>query len=205
MTSSGVPFGYTAAERHLRHELVDRHPASRDHLVAIRDAVHEGERHLLRGVRAGVTKVRTGNRDRVEPRDLGRAELDRVGDEPQRRPLFHVGVVGVVPALRRQVEGDREARPALAEQVAIALVRLLGGPEARVLANGPQAPAVPAGEVAPSERERARCGNRLGRRKIGRAVAGGQGHAGLPVHRTVHEASATEIGYAGIDKGALRK
>ena len=70
-------------ERHLRCELVDRHPPPRDHLVAVGDAVHERERHLLGGVGAGIAEVRAGNGDRVETRDLVRAELDRVGNQPQ--------------------------------------------------------------------------------------------------------------------------
>ena len=57
-------------ERDLRRELVDRHPAAGDDLVAVGDAVHQRERHLLRRVRAGVAEVRTGHRDRVEARDL---------------------------------------------------------------------------------------------------------------------------------------
>ena len=72
-------------ERDLRGELVDGHPAALDHGVAVGDAVGQGERHLLHGVGAGVAEVRTGHRDRVEPRHLGGAELDGVGDQPQRR------------------------------------------------------------------------------------------------------------------------
>ena len=51
-------------------------------------------------------------------------------------------VVGVVAHLRRQVEGHREAGLALLQQVAVALVGLLGGAEAGVLAHGPEAAAV---------------------------------------------------------------
>src|SRR5262249_22836021 len=72
-------------EGHLRRELVDRHPPPRYDLVAVRDAVHERERHLLHRVGAGVTKVGAGNGDRVEPRYLLGAELDRVGDQAERR------------------------------------------------------------------------------------------------------------------------
>ena len=48
-------------------------------------------------------------------------------------------VVGVVAELGRQVERDREARLPAGEQVAVALVRLLGRGEARVLADRPRA------------------------------------------------------------------
>jgi hypothetical protein len=50
------------------------------------------------------------------------------------------GVVGVVADLRGQVEGDAQAGLALAQQVAVALVGLLGRAEAGVLAHGPQRP-----------------------------------------------------------------
>jgi hypothetical protein len=51
-------------------------------------------------------------------------------------------VVGVQAELRRQVEGHREARRAVGEQVLVALVGLLGRRVARVLAHRPQALAV---------------------------------------------------------------
>ena len=72
-------------ERDLRRELVDGHPAALDHGVAIGDAVGQGERHLLHRIGAGVAEVRAGDRDRVESRHLGGAELDGVGDQSQRR------------------------------------------------------------------------------------------------------------------------
>ena len=55
---------------------------------------------------------------------------------------FGLGRVRVVAHLGRQVEGDREAGLALLEQVAEALVGLLGGGEAGVLAHRPEAAAV---------------------------------------------------------------
>ena len=205
-------------ERDLRRELVDRHPAALDDGVAVGDAVGQRERHLLHGVGAGVAEVRAGHRDRVEPRHLGGAELDGVGDQPQRRlrrpdpgaargvlledvvldgagqllarhalllgggdvegqqdrggavdreagadlvqrdaveqdlgvgervdarrrpgrPPRRLGVVGVVAALGGQVERHRQPGAALLEQVAVALVGLLGGAEARVLPERPQ-------------------------------------------------------------------
>ena len=51
-------------------------------------------------------------------------------------------MIGVVAHLRRQVEGDREAGRAVFQQVAVALVRLLGGGVARVLAHRPEAAAI---------------------------------------------------------------
>ena len=56
-----------------------------DDLVAVRDRVLQGEGHLLRGVGARVTEVRAGDGDRVEARHLVGAELDRVGDQADRR------------------------------------------------------------------------------------------------------------------------
>ena len=75
-------------------------------------------------------------------------------------------VVGVVAELRRQVERDREPGLAAVEQVAEALVRLLGRAEARVLADRPRPPAVHVRVRAARERELAR---RLGsaRRVVG--------------------------------------
>ena len=77
-------------------------------------------------------------------------------------------VVGVEPELRRQVERDREPRLALREQVAVALVRLLGRREARVLADRPRPAAVHVAVDAARERRRAR---RLElARRVGRPV-----------------------------------
>ena len=49
-------------EGDLRRELVDRHPAAGEHVVAVGDAVGEGERHLLHGVGARVAEVRARRR-----------------------------------------------------------------------------------------------------------------------------------------------
>ena len=51
-------------------------------------------------------------------------------------------VVGVVAYLGRKVERDRKSRRTLAQQVAVTLVGILGGREARVLAHRPEAPSV---------------------------------------------------------------
>ena len=242
-------------ERDLRGELVDRHAPPPDDLLAVGHAVHEREGHLLCRVGAGVAKVRSCHRYGVEPGNLVGAELDRVGDEPERRArwpdpgaaahvllqdvvldrapqlrsvdtllladgdvegeddrcrpvdgearadgverdlteedlgvgqrvdghshpadlLLDVRVVGVIPTLCRKIEGDREPRGTLAEEVAITLVRLLGGAEAGVLADGPGSPPVTVREIAPREREHARRGDRLGRWKISWPVARRQG------------------------------
>ncbi len=233
-------------ERDLRRELVDGHPAALDDGVAVGDTVGQRERHLLHGVGAGIAEVRTRHRDRVEPRHLGGAELDGVGDQAQRRLgrpdpgaarrvlledvvldgagellarhalllgrgdverqqdgrgavdgeagadlvqrdaveqdlgvgqrvdrdadpadlLAELGVVGVVTALRGQIQRHRQPGAALAQQIPIPLVGLLGGAEARILAEGPRLAAVAGREVAPGERVLA------GRGRVGRAVGG---------------------------------
>ena len=66
------------------------------------------------------------------------ARLDDRHADPADLAL-RLGRVGVVAHLGRQVEGDRQAGLALLEQVAEALVGLLGGREARVLAHRPEA------------------------------------------------------------------
>ena len=78
-------------------------------------------------------------------------------------------VVRVEPELRRQVEGDREARLAAREQIAVALVRLLRRREAGVLANRPRTAAVHVRVRPAGERERPRR-RRLDGRRIGRAI-----------------------------------
>ena len=99
---------------------------------------------------SGIPSKRISASASVSMRDADAADL-----------LLDVGVVGVVAALGRQVERDRQPGAALREQVAVALVRLLGGAEARVLADRPQPAAVAVGEVAAGERELARRRDRL--------------------------------------------
>ena len=65
---------------------------------------------------------------------------------------LRLGCVGVVAHLGRQVEGDRQPGLALLEEVAEALVGLLGGREAGVLAHRPEAAAVHRRLDAPGER-----------------------------------------------------
>ena len=63
--------------------------------------------------------------------DRGKAQTDRAKT---------ARVVGVQPQLRRQVEGHRQARATVLQQVAVALVGLLRRRVARVLAHRPQLP-----------------------------------------------------------------
>ena len=79
-------------------------------------------------------------------------------------------VVGVVAHQRRHVEGGGEARLAVVEQVAEALVGLLGGAEAGELAHRPQAPAVHRRVDAAGERILARLAD-AARRARGRPQA----------------------------------
>ncbi len=51
-------------------------------------------------------------------------------------------MIGVVPHLRREVEGDGEPRLTLIEEVAEAFVRFLGGSEAGVLSHRPESATV---------------------------------------------------------------
>ena len=252
-------------ERDLGCELVDGHPAPFDHGVAVGDAVGEREGHLLNRVGACVAEVRACHRDRVEPRHLGRAELDGVGDQPQRRlrrpdpgaargvlledvvldgagelgprhPLLlrggdverqqdrsgavdretgadlvqgdaveqdlgvgqrvdrdpdptdflaELGIVGVVPALGRQIQCHRQPGPALIQQIAVAAVGLLGRPESRILPERPQLAAIPAREVAAGERVGARRRRLAG--PVGRSVDGLERDAGGGLYRVAHQ------------------
>ncbi len=65
-------------------------------------------------------------------------------------------MVGVISDLRGQVKGHGEPRLPLLEQVFVARVRFLGGPETRVLAHRPEPPAVHGGLYASRVREFAR-------------------------------------------------
>ncbi len=96
-------------------------------------------------------QARRGRVDRHRRRDLverdageGRAHVvDRVDRDARAANLAETAfVVGVEAELRRQVEGHREARRALREQVAVALVGLLRRRVAGVLAHRPELTAV---------------------------------------------------------------
>ena len=80
------------------------------------------------------------------------------------------GVVGVVAHQRGHVEGGRQARLAVLEQVVEALVGLLAGAEAGELAHRPQPPAVHRLVDAARERVGARAPDRV----LGAADPGGE-------------------------------
>jgi hypothetical protein len=54
-------------------------------------------------------------------------------------------VVGIKPDLRRQIERDTQSRGSLAQQVLVAVIRLVGVAHAGVLPHGPEPPAIHAG------------------------------------------------------------
>ena len=113
-------------------------------LVA-RDALLLGD-ELVEEEQQGRGRVDRHRRRDLVQRDPAEQDLhvgDRV-DRDTRAPDLAGGerIVGVVAELSRQVERDREPRLPTVEQVAEALVRLLGGGEARVLADRPRPAAV---------------------------------------------------------------
>ena len=119
------------------------------HALLLADEFVEEQQHGGGGV------DRHRRRDLVE-RDLVEADphvLDRV-DRDAGAPDLAVAerVVGVAAELGRQVEGHREAGRAVLDQVAVALVRVLGGREAGVLAHRPEPVAIHALVDAAGER-----------------------------------------------------
>ena len=60
-------------------------------------------------------------------------------------------MIRIQPDLRGQIEGHREARGAIRQQIFVALVRFLGVAHARILAHGPEAAAVHGGLYAAGE------------------------------------------------------
>ena len=118
--------------------IVPRSSARGDALL-LADADVEREQHRGRRV------DRHRRRDLAE-RDPGEQRL-HVGERVDRHAFAadlaeRARVVGVVAHQRRHVESRREARLPVLEQVAEALVRLLGGAEAGELAHRPELPAV---------------------------------------------------------------
>ena len=79
-------------------------------------------------------------RDAVEQRRHVLDRIDRHADAPDFAGRQRV--VRVVADLRRQIEGDAQAADALRQQVAVAAVRLRGGPKACVLPHRPQPAAI---------------------------------------------------------------
>ena len=208
--------------------------------------------------------VRTGDRDRVEPRHLGRAELDGVGDQPQRRLrrpdprparcvlledvvldragellarhalllrggdiegqqdgggavdretgadlvqgdaveqdlgvgqrvdrdtdpanlLAVLGIIGVVAALRGQIERHRQPRSALVQQVAVAAIGLLGRPKPEYWRNVHSLPRYP---LAKLPREGIGTRRRRVTGSIGRSVDGLERDAGGGLYWLGHQ------------------
>ena len=115
---------------------------------------------------------------------------DRVDRDPRAADLaLGHRVVRVVAELGRQVEGDRQPRLPAREQVAVALVRLLGRGEAGVLADRPRPTAVHVRIRPAREREDA------GRLRLDRGRVGG------PVQRLHLDAGVEQppVGGAGHD------
>ncbi len=116
-------------------------PRSSERVDALLLADADVEREQHRGRRVD----RHRRRDLAE-RDPAEERL-HVGERVDRHAFAadlaeRARVVGVVAHQRRHVEGRREARLPVVEQVAEALVRLLGGAEAGELAHRPELPAV---------------------------------------------------------------
>ena len=109
------------------------------HALLLADADVEREQHRRRRVdrhRRRDLAERDAGEERLHVRE--RVDRDALAADLAERPR----VVGVVAHQRRHVEGRREARLPVLEQVAEALVRLLGRAEAGELAHRPELPAV---------------------------------------------------------------
>ena len=109
------------------------------HALILRDELVEEQQQRGRRV-DGHRRRDLAERDAVEQHLHVGERVDRDAGAPDL--ARGVRVVRVVAELRRQVECDREAGLAALEQVAEALVRLLGGGEAGVLADRPGTAAV---------------------------------------------------------------
>ena len=132
----------------------------RRHALLLADQLVEQQQDRRRGV------DRHRGRDPVE-RDLVEADphvLDRVDRDPGAPDLAVAErVVGVAAELGRQVEGHREPGRAVLDQVAVALVGVLGAGEAGVLAHRPEPVAVHALVDPARERVGARLAEPLAR------------------------------------------
>jgi len=106
-------------------------------------------------------------------RDLVEADphvLDRVDRHPGPPHLAEAErVIGVAAELGRQVEGHREPGRAVLDQVAVALVGVLGGGEARVLAHRPEP--IPVHPLMDAAGEGRRAGLAEALREVGSDVA----------------------------------
>ena len=104
-----------------------------------------------------VDRHRRGDLVERDPVERRAHVVDRVDGHARAPDLAQAArVVGVQAELGRQVEGHRQARRAVREQVAVALVGLLGRRVARVLAHRPRLLAVHLAMHAARVRERAR-------------------------------------------------
>src|SRR3546814_12251687 len=94
----------------------------------------------------------------------------------------HAGVVGVVAAVGREVEGHRYALLTGGKVAAVEGVALLGGGEARVLADRPRTTGVPGGaRPAPERRGAGQPAHEVGVGDVILRIAGRHGEA--PVRR----------------------
>ena len=147
-----------------------------DHVVGEHDRRGRVDRHRHRHI---------AERDAGEQRlhVVERVDGHALAADLAQRPRM----VGVVAHQRRHVEGRRQAGLPLVEQVAEALVGLLGRPEARELAHRPEAPAVHRRVDAARER-----------------IAAGQpdlalvGHVGLGVERLDLDAAQRREGHVAL-------
>ena len=150
----------------LEHVVLDR----AGELVA-RDAVLLGDQRVEQQQHRRRRVDRHRRRDALE-RDLVEQQphvLERVDRDADLADLAGGDrVVGVVAHLRRQVEGDRQPAGALRDQVAVALVGLLGGAEAGVLPHRPRPAGVHRRVDAAGVRELPRLAEPL--RQVGRQV-----------------------------------
>ena len=105
---------------------------------------HDVQRQQNR--RGGVDGHRGGDLLQVDAVEQPHHVFDGVDRNAHLADLAHgERIVGVEPDLGRQVEGHAEPGGALAQQVLVAAVRLLGVAHAGVLAHGPQAAAIHGG------------------------------------------------------------
>ncbi len=83
--------------------------------------------------------------------------LDRIDRHARLADIAdHTWVIRVIPAVRGEIEGDRQSLLAGGEVAAIEGVRFLGGGETGVLADRPGAAGIHAGTHAAGERGKAR-------------------------------------------------
>ena len=113
--------------------------------------------HRQEGGGRGIDRHRRRHRLERESVEQDMHVVDGIDGDPDTPDLTESPRrIGVDPHLRRQVEGDAEARLARLEQVAEAGIGLGRGAEARVLAHRPEAAAVHRRLDAAGERERPR-------------------------------------------------